>query len=522
MNWRRHFSKVGALLHRQKLADEIDEEVRIHIEMEEQENLDRGMSAEEAHYAALRRFGNVTQAQETSRETWGWPWLETFFQDFRYGLRQLRRNPGFTAVVVLTLAVGIALNTAIFTAYEALRRPIQARDADRIVNIYRSTLNDRYGGSFSYSDYAYYRDHNTAFSGLIAATGDEVALNIEGGTNYPAAPNGRGVTAFVGIHFFHQLAGTSDLVKAALVSGNYFSTLAVNPVAGRSFTAKEASGPYPVVMLSYNFWDRRFNSDPSILGKTVKLNGKPFTVIGVTPRDFFGTYESVPSVWLPITVFPELEQGRDVLHNQNDKCCALFGRLKNGATLEQAQSEMTVLADQLQHAYQPDSRNSEPTTITLTAGSRFGPGLMAGLIPVLALVLGAVSLVLLIACANVAGLQLAKSAARQKEIGVRLAMGASRSRLVRQLLTEAILLASFAGGVALVLTWGALRYLVSVVSNSLPVEWGALAVQVGPDFRVFAYALVVSLVAGILFGLAPALEPPNQTLFRCSRRRGRD
>jgi predicted permease len=298
-----------------------------------------------------------------------------------------------------------------------------------------------------------------------------------------------------------------------MVSDNYFTGLGINPFMGRVFTSEEARAAYPVVMLSYNFWRRRFNSNPEILGKTLKLNGKQFTVIGITAKDFMGTYENVPSVWLPLGAFPLLEPGRDPLHNRDDECCTLFARLKPGVTEEQAQSAMTVVADQLRRTYPSGSKNNQPVTITLTPGSPFGPGPSADIKAVVALVMGAVSLVLLIACANVAGMQLAKSAARQKEIGVRLALGASRGRLVRQLLTEATLLAVLAGGVGLFFPWWAVRYLVSAISDALPAEWGTLGLQVDPDLRVFGYTLLVSLIAGILFGLAPALEASEPNLI---------
>src|SRR5437867_51203 len=309
------------------------------------------------------------------------------------------------------------------------------------------------------------------------------------------------------------MAGSAELIRAALVSENYFSVLGINPAMGRTFIPEEARAAYPVVMLSYNFWERRFNSDREILGKTVKLNGKPFTVVGLTPKDFIGTYQNVPSVWLPISAFPLLELGRDVIRNREDNCCELIGRLKPAVTREKAQAEMTVLADRWRRTYLPGSEKSKPVAITLTPGSPFGFRPTAQVMTVVGLVMGAVGLVLLIACANVAGLQLAKSLARQKEIGVRLALGASRGRLIRQLLTEATLLAVLAGGIGLLFAWWAMRFLVTEISNALPAVWGTLALEVDPDLHVFGYTLITALFAGILFGLAPALETskPNLT-----------
>jgi predicted permease len=446
--------------------------------------------------------------------------MGTLLQDLRFGLRMLAKNPGFTAVAVLALAVGIAVNTTIFTAYNAVLRPIQATDPSRVVNIYQSaTSRDRYGRAFNYPDYVYYRDHNDVFSSLIAASGAELALSDPSNVSRSAAQAG-GITALAGIRFFQQVAGTAEFIRAAVVSENYFAGLGINPFMGRVFTPEEARGSGPVVMLSYNFWQRRFSSRPEILGKTLKLNGKQFTVIGITPKDFMGTYENVQSVWLPFGAFPLLEPGRDPLHNREDECCNLYARLKPGVSRQEAQSAMTVLAHQLRRTYPQGSNSHQPVTITLTPGSPFGPGPSPEVLAVVALVMGAMSLVLLIACANVAGMQLARSAARQKEFGVRLALGASRGRLVRQLLTDATLLAVLAGGVGLLMTWWAVRYLVSAISDALPAEWGILSLQVDPDLRVFGYTLLVSLVAGILFGLAPALESSKPNLISVLKQEG--
>src|SRR5438094_782047 len=374
--------------------------------------------------------------------------MSTLLQDLRYGLRMLAKNPGVTAVAVLALATGIAVNTAIFSVYNAaMLRPIQATDSHRVVNIYRSTIEDRYRQGFSHPDYIYYRDRNTVLSSLIAESETDLTLSETSGANNPAA-TGRAISGIAGIHFFQQMAGSAEFVPAAMVSENYFSTLGISPVMGRTFSTEEARSAYPVVMLSHNFWQRRCNSDPNLLGKILKLNGKPFTVIGITPEDFMGTYPSVPSVWLALSAFPVLEPKRDPLHDRDDDAYRLFGCLKPGVTMGQAQAQITVLADQLRRTYPPGSSKSKPVSITMTPGSPLHLRPTGDVMTIVALVMGAVGLVLLIACANVAGLQLARAAARQKEIGVRLALGASRGRLIRQLLTEAVLLAVLAGGSA--------------------------------------------------------------------------
>ena len=507
MSWTQLFRR------RERMMEDLDQDIRDYIERETQDNIGRGMPPEEAHHAALRKFGNVTRIKEEAREVWSFLWLEQFGQDVRFGLRMLAKNPGFTAASVLALAIGLAANTVIFTAYDAVElRPIQATDPERIVNIDQSGFGVRNGQLFSYPAYVYYRDHNTTFSSLIAATGTDLALDETSEVNGPARMGARPSSLF-GIRFFQQLAGRSKLTLGAIVSENYFPTLGIHPALGRIFAPDDARSAYPTVMLSYNFWSRSLSSDAAIVGKTIKLNGKSFNVIGITPQDFMGTYSNIPNVWLPVSSLRWLEPGNNMLGERENDCCQVFGRLRPGVTREQAQTELTVLSEQLRKTYPVGSAHRNAVTIAVTPGSPFGTGERSSAKSIGLILMGATALVLLIACGNVAALQLARSAGRQKEFGVRLTLGAGRIRLLRQLLTEATMLAVMAGAVGLLFAWGAMRLLLTTISTALPDVWGSIALQIDPDLRVLAYTLLVCFASAVVFGLAPALQAstPNLT-----------
>jgi macrolide transport system ATP-binding/permease protein len=480
----------GVFLKRRRQR-ELEDEIRCHLELQIEDNLRQGMSSDEARTAALRKFGGVEQIKEAYRDRLGLPLVESILQDLRYATRTLKKSPGFTIVAALTLALGIGVNTALFSIINAVAlHSLPLKDPDSIVKVYRKDLEkparelnpDELGSllgeasstpsMFSYPEFTGYRDNTQVFSGLTA---------------YASVPMIQGGAEAEGIY-------------GMLVAGNYFSMLEAEMAVGRSFTQEECGTPGapPVAVLNHRFWQRRFGSDPNIVGKTLILNRQAFTVIGIAGRDFNGTELEGANVWAPLTMQAQLMQGRDLLPQQNLRWLKVVGRLKPGVTLAQAQAEMTLFASQIDLTYP-----GRKTQITVMPGSFLSdPEQRDRFFPVAALVMAAVGLVLAVACANVANLSLARAAARQNEIAVRLALGASRPRLVRQFLTESVLIAMLGGAGGLLAVYWTVRALIT--TSELAQD--PLTRNISPDLRVFTYTLLVSVVTGLTFGLAPALQ----------------
>lgn len=417
--------------------------------------------------------------------------METLLQDIRYGLRILAKRPGFTIAAVLTLALGIGLNTAIFSLYNGvLLRPLPAHDPERLVNLYSAVEGEPGTGIFSYPAYVFYRDHNTEFSSVAAYAGGRVLLAAGG-----VAP---------------------ESLQAQMVSANYFDILGAAPALGRSFSPDEdkTPGSHPVVMLSYSSWQRRFGGDANLIGRTITLNNLPYTVIGIAPRDFIGCDPEVPEVWVPIMMNANVHMGPDMLADREGGWLFLIGRLKPGATISQAQSEMAVLASQF-HA--TDEGKLRRSTVLVTKGSFLNPSQQSDLVPLAVALMIAVGLVLLIACANVANLQLARGVTRQKEMGVRIALGASRGRLVRQMVVESLMLSGTAGVAGLLIAWWAAGLALRLAH---PPGAPALSLDVSPDWRVAVYLAVISLVSGVVSGLMPALRASRQDPLLAIREEG--
>jgi predicted permease len=445
---------------------------------------------------------------------------ETVLQDLRYGARMLSRSVGFTAAAVFALALGIGVNATVFTAYKAgFARPLDARNPGEMVNLALVRPSGAADFNFSYPDYQAYRDSAQSFAGLIAFRPERMALSDAGGIMSQRTAAARSAMGRLGL----LPPGTSSAEFASVyaVSENYFKVLGVAALRGRTFDVisnpdLEAS---PAVLISENYWRKRFAGDAKMLGKTVRLNGASVAVVGITPHDFVGTGIAAPDFWLPLSLEPLVHADDKWLRDRENRCCRLFARLASGSSIGQAQAEMTLLADHLRTLHDPHSESARSATVLVWQGSPFPLplNLYRGLRLTILLIMVAAGMVLAVACANVASLQLARARSRQNELRTRLSLGASRLRVIRQLLTESALLGLIAGVVALLFTWTLLEVTVTLVAEALPAEYGTLIFHVTPGFQIFAYVFAISLVAGIMFGLAPAMESSRSALSAAGR-----
>jgi predicted permease len=471
------------LFHRGQFDAGLEEEMRLHQELRQQEQVERGVSPEEARYLAERRFGNKLVLREESRDMWGWNWLETFLQDVRYGLRQLRRSPGFTVVAVLTLALGIGANAAIFSIVNAvLLRSLPYPHPNQLVLMFHVPLKQPNAlSALSYRDFTEIRDENRVFS--------EVAGNS-----------------------FHDLTltgvGEPTIVNTADVTPRIFRLLRVMPLVGRTLAPEDGRrGAAPVAVLSENLWRSRFGSSPALIGQSITLDMRSFTVVGVLPAGFrYPDRAAHEDVWIPIRQDPVFGPLTSKL---GAPVMAGVGRLKPGVTIAQAQADVKTLSARLAKEFPAQDSG---LTIRIVPFRHFVVGKVK---PALLILLCAVGAVLLIACANIANMLLARTTTRGREIAMRIALGAERSRVARQLMTESALLGLLGGVAGLLFAACCVRasfpLLPVDVTRINPIHFG------GP---VFGFALLLSLLATLAFGLAPALLAGPSNLQKSLREGG--
>jgi predicted permease len=487
------------LIQRDRADEALDAEVRGYVEMVAEENMGAGMNPEEARRAARIEAGGVEQVKESVRDIRAGAWLETFIQDLRYAARMLRKNPGFTAIAVLTLGLGIGANTAIFSFIDAiLYKPLPVQSPEQLVDLYNfegKNVTDINYMPLSFPDYQDLRDQNHSFSSVMAYSDTLVAI---------------------------QGAEESRIVGAEAVTENYFETLDVKPFLGRAFdpSTKHAPGDDPEVVLSYTMWQRTFGADPNIVGRTLVINTTSMTVVGVAPSDFFGAFRGIsPDLWLPLSMDAALHL-YDPMDDRGSNWLLSLGRLKPGVTVAQAQAELATIAAHLEKEY-PKTNKDRSIKIFPANQVKFQPDLDTTVSATSYVLLGLVGLVLLIACANLAGMLLARAAGRSKEIAVRMALGAGRFRLIRQMLTESLLLSLLGGLCALLLTVAFNRALTRVLESiNLPVPIH-IALGLDVNARVLGYTIVMVVGTTLLFGMIPALRASRGAIPSAMNEQGR-
>lgn len=465
------FGTLRAIFGKNRMEREMDEELRFHLEMEIEKNIKRGLSRAEARNQALRNFGGVELIKEECRDARGARFIENLLQDMRYGARVLIKNPGFTLVALVTLALGIGANTAIFSViYGVLMRPLPYADGNQLVVLHQKAPLARIEDmGFSVKEITDYREQNQTLEGVAEHHSMSFILL---GREEP------------------------ERVQTAVVSANFFDLLGVRPLLGRTFLpSDDVKGADAVLVLSHKYWQRSHGGDPNIVGRVFSMNDKPHTVIGVLPP--IPQYPVESDVYMPTVACPTRSSDRFIA-NRNFRMMSVFGRLKDGVPVEQAKENLATIASNLQKEYPdayPENRGYaatlEPLQEELTRKAK----------PTFLILLGTAGFVLLIACANVANLTLARLMRREREMAIRAALGAGRWRLISQLLTESTLLSLAGGALGLLVAAGGLSLLVTFAAR-----FTTRASEININSFVLLFTVIVSLITGLVFGLMPAFS----------------